>query len=223
MGLLVSTTLLVAASSADPAPRDAIALAVVFDTSGSMNQPIPTKPGSPPDSKVRIAQRAFGKVIDRLDAFVKAPGARPLLVGTYVFAGGEARTAHPLRPFNAAQLRHWLANLRPDGPTPLGAALFSAARDLLSAPAGSRHLLVLTDGANTMGPTPEKVLAQIAEACTRKEVPIFTHVIALDIKPEVFSALKRMGATLIGAIDETQLNSQFDFILEEKILVEAPR
>jgi hypothetical protein len=54
-------------------------------------------------------------------------------------------------------------------------------------------------------------------------VAVFTHVIALDIKPSVFAALKKEGATLIGANDEAQLNAQFDFILAEKILVEASR
>ena len=216
--------LTVPATAAAPAlAGDTIAVAVVFDTSGSMNQPIPTKPGAKPDAKIRIAQRAFGKVIDRLEAFAKSPAAKPIAVGVYVFRGTEAMVARPLAPFNATDLRTWLKNVRPDGPTPLGAALLTAGRDLLASPAASRHLLVLTDGANTAGPTPEKVLAQIGQAAERKQAPVFTHIIALDLNPQVFAALQKQGATLIGAVDEAQLNSQFDFILEEKILVEAPR
>lgn len=209
---------------AAPAPAgEAIAVAVVFDTSGSMGKSILTKRGGPPDAKIRIAQRAFGQVINRLEKFAQAPGAKPILVGTYVFAGPEARVDLNLRAFNAAGLRRWLNGLQVAGPTPLGSALFLAGRDLLAAPAASRHILVLTDGANTTGPTPEKVLAQINEASARKQVAVFTHIIALDLEPKVFAALKQQGATLIGAVDEAQLNAQFDFILEEKILVEAPR
>ncbi len=213
-----------AAAAEASAPAGAsLALAVVFDTSGSMNQSIPTKPGARPDTKIRIAQRAFGNVIDRLETFSRSPAAKPLAIGVYVFRGNEGAVARPLAPFHAADLRAWLQNVRPDGPTPLGSAMFIAGRDLLAAPAASRHLLVLTDGANTAGPAPEKVLAQISEAGFRKQTPIFVHIIALNLKPEVFATLKMQGATLIGALDEAQLNSQFDFILEEKILVEAPR
>jgi hypothetical protein len=200
-----------------------IAVAIVFDTSGSMTAQIPTKPGGPKDSKIRIAQRSFGAVIDRLEAFTKGPAARPLLVGVYVFRGNETALAHPLSPFAPRELRAWLGRVTPQGPTPLGPAMSAAGRDLLGANASARHLLVLTDGVNTAGISPENVLDQLAAASTRKQTSLFTHVIALDIKPETFAALKKKGATLIGAGDEAQLSAQFDFILEEKILVEAPR
>jgi hypothetical protein len=202
---------------------DAIALAVVFDTSGSMNQPIATQPGSPPSPKIVVARRAFHAVIDRLEAFSKGPDAKPLKIGVYMFRRAEGAVAVPMGAFNAAALRTWLENVKPTGSTPLGSALFIAGRDVLAMPAASRHILVLTDGENTAGPKPEKVLAQLTEASTRKQTAVFTHIIALDIKPAIFAALQKQGATLIGAANETQLNQQFDFILEEKILVEAPR
>jgi hypothetical protein len=212
-----------AAEKAAALPADAIALAVVFDTSGSMAQPIPTKPGSPPSAKILVARRAFDAVIERLNTFAAAPNAKPLYVGLYVFQGNHGRTALPLARFDAAKLRAAIAGLEPGGATPLGATMLRAGRDLLAARAASRHMLVLTDGENTAGPKPEKALAQLLESGTRQQVSLFTHVIALDIKPAVFATLQKNGATLIGAADEVQLNAQFDFILEEKILIEAPR
>jgi Ca-activated chloride channel homolog len=219
---VITTPLFAASAPATPA-ADAIALAIVFDTSGSMQQSIATKPGSPPAPKIVIARRAFGTVIDRLEAFTQGPTAKPLLVGITIFRGNDAVVALPLAPFNAAKLRTWAGQVTANGATPLGAAMFLAGRDLLSVPASSRHILVLTDGENTAGPKPEKVLTQIAEASARKQAAVFTHIIALDLKPDVFTALQKQGATLIGATDETQLNQQFEFILEDKILVEAPR
>ena len=213
---------LVAAGASNPA-HDGIALAVVFDTSGSMTQSIPTRPGSPPSPKLEIARRAFGAVIDRLEAFARAPGAKPLSVGVYVFRGKEAAVAVPLAAFDAAKLRAWLRTAPANGATPLGSAIALAGRDILATPAASRHLLVLTDGQNSSGPTPEKTLADLNKTSLRQQRPVFTHVIALDLKPAVLAALKKQGATLIGAADEAQLNEQFDYILEEKILLEAPR
>ena len=221
--ILVSLPLVFLPMRAETPATDGIALAVVFDTSGSMNQPMATKAGGGTDSKYRIAQRAFGAVIDRLEAFSRSAGAKPLSVGIYVFRGNDAIVAKPLARFDAAGLRAWLAAMRPTGATPLGDAMFLAGRDLLAAPAASRHLLIVTDGANTAGRKPDGALDQLNAAAEKKQTPLFTHVIAVDIKPETFSALKKRGATLIGAADEAQLNAQFDFILEERILVEAPR
>jgi Mg-chelatase subunit ChlD len=162
-------------------------------------------------------------VVDRLEAFTKGPAARPLLVGVYVFRGNEPAVIHPMSAFAPRELRSKLDRIAPQGPTPLGPAMFTAGRDLLAAKASARHILVLTDGVNTVGNSPETVLDQLTAASARNQTSLFTHVIALDLKPETFAALKKKGATLIGAADEAQLSAQFDFILEEKILVEAPR
>jgi hypothetical protein len=216
-----------AKSAATAAPAaiatDGIALAVVFDTSGSMKELIAANTSGGRDAKFRVAQRAFGLVIDRLDAFTRSPAAKPLSVSVTVFSGRDAHVAIPLAPFDARSLRRWLAHTSFDSSTPLGNAIYLAGQQLLASPAASRHLLVLSDGANNTGRTPEVALQQISVAVERKKTPVFTHIIALDIAPVTFAALKRQGATLIGAADEAQLNTQFDFILEEKILVEAPR
>ena len=48
-------------------------------------------------------------------------------------------------------------------------------------------------------------------------------MIALDLNPQTFNGLRTRGATVIGAANESELNASFDKILEEKILIEAPR
>ena len=217
----LATTGAQSARADDPSNR--IAVEVIFDTSGSMKATIPSQSAGRREAKLAIAQRSFGLVIDRLQTFLKGPNAKPLSIGVYVFTDTKATVALPLAPFDAPRLRQWLAGTTANASTPLGDAIFLAGRDLLAAPAASRHLLVLTDGENTTGRSPEDALRMLNEVSDRKQTPVFTHIIALDIKPDVFAALKKQGATLIGAADEAQLNAQFDFILEEKILVEAPR
>ena len=43
---------------------------------------------------------------------------------------------------------------------------------------------------------------------------------AFDVDAKVFDPVKKLGATVVGAADETQLNNQLQFILQKKILLE---
>jgi hypothetical protein len=201
-----------------------IALAVVFDTSGSMRDPLARVTSNKGESKQRIAQRALMKVINRLEAFGRNPASPPLSVAVYVFRGQEAVVAQPLAPFDAPALRKWVSSLpEPTAYTPLGDALLLAGNDLLAVDAISRHILILTDGANTAGRKPADAITELNRNAAGKKAPVQTHIIALDLNPNIFEPLKKNGALLIGAADEAQLNARFDYILEEKILVEAPR
>ena len=43
---------------------------------------------------------------------------------------------------------------------------------------------------------------------------------AFDVDAKQFSVVKKLGATVVGAADENQLNTQLQFILQKKILLE---
>lgn len=216
------------------APAD-VALAVVYDTSGSMRSPIKTADGRLAAKHI-IARRAFGLVIDRLERFTRpvagfataatqadATPVKHLGLSITVFDGSRAVTAVRMAPLDPAATRKWLAALPvPDSGTPLGDAMSLAAKSLLATPAASKHLLVLTDGENTLGSTPLAALTALQKQSRTQNQAVFVHILALDIPPAVFASLQKAGATLIGAADEKQLQSQLDFILENQILVEAP-
>jgi hypothetical protein len=42
------------------------------------------------------------------------------------------------------------------------------------------------------------------------------------VDAKVFNGVKKQGASVASAADETQLNSQLDFILQNQILLEKP-
>jgi hypothetical protein len=84
-----------------------------------------------------------------------------------------------------------------------------------------KHVLVITDGLNTVGPAPEVLLAPLMKQAEKAGTPLFTHFVAFDVDAKQFAPVKKLGATVVGAADETQLNTQITFILEEKILLEA--
>jgi hypothetical protein len=49
---------------------------------------------------------------------------------------------------------------------------------------------------------------------------VSVHFVAFDVDAKVFEGVKKLGATVVGASNESQLNAQLGFILEKKILLE---
>jgi hypothetical protein len=44
--------------------------------------------------------------------------------------------------------------------------------------------------------------------------------VAFDVDAKVFAGVKKLGATVVSAANESQLNTQLEFVLEKKILLE---
>ena len=44
--------------------------------------------------------------------------------------------------------------------------------------------------------------------------------VAFDVDAKVFDSVKKLGATVVGASDEKQLDTQLEYILQRKILLE---
>ncbi len=201
-----------------------VALAIVFDTSGSMNETVRDKAGksSPKDT---IARRALDSLVARLSAFVtNAPAGsdRRLDAALYTFTADNARELSPLGKFDPAKAAAWSKQIpKPGGGTPLGNSLQTASRAVLKSKLSRKHVLVITDGMNTIGPAPEVLLKPLLKEADTAGTPFAAHFIAFDVNANVFAGVKKLGATVLGAADEAQLNTQLSFILEEKILLEA--
>src|SRR6266446_1138338 len=91
--------------------EEGIALAIVYDTSGSMNDPV-RGAGGKPEQKFVIASRAVAAVVDRLEkAAAGAPGGAPRKIhaSLVVFGFKAGRDAVPFGPFKPEQFRAWLA------------------------------------------------------------------------------------------------------------------
>ncbi len=46
------------------------------------------------------------------------------------------------------------------------------------------------------------------------------HFVAFDVDAKLFNPVKKLGATVVSATDEKQLNTQLEYILQRKILLE---
>jgi hypothetical protein len=225
LSLAVITAVAVLEQSAPcfAADQDGVALAIIYDTSGSMHDTVRDSTGhrSP---KYVIANRALAAVARQVETFAtnSATGApKKVSAGLFVFRGDTARQAVPFGPFDEAALERFAETFRsPSGNTPLGNALTLAGQAVLDSPLSRKHVLIITDGMNTAGPKPESAMPVLQRNAARKGATISVHFVAFDVDAKAFSGVKKLGATVVSAADERQLNSQLDFILQRKILLE---
>src|SRR5438552_3090397 len=203
------------------AEGDGVALAIIYDTSGSMHDPVRDRSGEPAPKYV-IANRALLAIARQIQAFVtnSASGApRTIHTALFVFSGASARQAIKFGPFDAIAIEDWATRFSsPNGSTPLGNSLTLAGQVVLESPLPHKHILVITDGMNTAGPKPEDVLPVVQRRARDKGTSMSVHFVAFDVDAKVFAPVKKLGATVVGAADEKQLNTQLDFIMQRKIL-----
>lgn len=217
----------VAAAAAEPpapatAPARGVAVGIVLDTSGSMRDAVPDASGRPAP-KHAIANRALQAVIKRLAAArqPEGPAPRPVAAGLVVFRQGRAATAVPFGPFDETKFRAWLKDFRgPDGATPLGNAIDLAGKAVLKSRLPHKHILVITDGLNTSGPKPEGIIPRLQKAARQAETTLAFHFVAFDVDAKAFRPVKELGATLVAAANEAELNARLGYIIEQKILLE---
>lgn len=200
-----------------------VALAIVYDTSGSMKENVKDE-HLKPSPKYVIANRALISISKQIQRFItNTPDGSPRKVdaGLFIFEGDSAKQVFPVKPFDGKAIEDWASNFsNPHGSTPLGKSLSMAANAVLSSELPHKHILVITDGMNTVEPKPEKVMPGLQRRAEQKGTSLSVHFVAFDVAAKVFDPMKKLGATVVAAADERQLDSQLQFILERKILLE---
>jgi hypothetical protein len=205
------------------ADQDGVALAIIYDTSGSMHDAVRDATGRK-SPKYLIANRALKDAAKQIQTFAgggSSGAPRKVYTGLFVFRGDSARQAVPFGPFDAAALEEFAQTFsKPSGNTPLGNALTLAGQAVLESPLSRKHVLVITDGMNTAGPRPEATLPVLQRKAAKDGAVLSVHFVAFDVDAKVFGPVKKLGATVVSATDEKQLNTQLEYILQRKILLE---
>jgi hypothetical protein len=202
---------------------EGVALAIIYDNSGSMKHKVRDEKGklSP---KYVIASRALTAIVQQLQGFATNASTgvpRKIEAGLFVFNGSGARELVKFGPFNPKAVEEWTNNLPlPTTGTPLGNALTRAGQTVLNSKLARKHVLVITDGINTVGPDPAETMPKLKERAAQNQASLSVHFVAFDVDAKVFDPVKKLGATVVGAADEKQLNTQLEFILQRKILLE---
>lgn len=184
------------------------AVAILFDTSGSMRD----------DNKYAVAKASLEAMLAATDAFVAKRPDFPIKIGLYSFSS-DVSTQLPIQLYNRDAVRAALERLpRPGGGTAIGEAMRSARPDLYRAGVFRKYLLVITDGENTSGRSPERVARDIFR---KSEGAVQIYFVAFDTSPEKFAFLKDVGGDVIGAGNSAELRTALDGIYQGRILAEA--
>lgn len=208
------------AEERDPAPYQAeveeglgAALAVLIDTSGSMGDAAPGD-GRP---KAAVALEAIGHMLDATDAFVARRPDFPIRVAIFHFSSDSWRDL-PIQPYQRTDVLRALGRIpAPGGGTAIGASLVDARPELYRAGTFRKYLLVVTDGENTSGPDPERVVRHIYR---KSGGAVSTYFVAFDTSPEKFAFLKEVGGDVIAAANAAELSRALDDLYQGKILAE---
>lgn len=216
---LIDSELSMSAGAADVGPREGIAAVLLVDVSGSMDDEI----GRGDERKIVIARRAALDLVRQFEAYAEAHPDEPVLIGLYEFSGSAAASTREVIPLAAPDpgaAKSALARMRPDGGTPIGAAMIAATRTLDQSNLSRRHLLVITDGENTDGYAPDDVMAGLGRRPEAARPSVY--FVAFDIAATRFDGVRNAGGLVLEAADAKELNQTLDFLLNGKILVEAP-
>ena len=173
-----------------------------------MKDRVPDSHGSS-SPKYEIANRAMLAIVKQIQAFTTngTPDApHKVDVGLFIFDKDDAREVVKLAPFDAGAIQNWATNFAsPSGGTPLGNSLRTVSRAVLNSPMPRKHIIIITDGENTVGPNPAAVMPEVNRAAEKKQSPVFVHFIAFNVDAKVFNGVKKQGASVASAADETQL------------------
>jgi Mg-chelatase subunit ChlD len=191
------------------------AVAILIDTSGSMSEKAP----SDSRPKSAVARAAIEAMLDATDAFVAKRPEFPIKIGIYSFSSG-VRVLRRIQPYDRAAIRLALGKVpQPGGGTAIGDALREARPDLYRAGVFRKYLLVVTDGDNTSGRSPDAVVREI---WSKSQGSVQVYFVAFDTTPEKFAFLKDAGGDVISAATSLDLQQALDGIYQGRILAEAP-
>ncbi len=198
---------------------DEVGLSVVIavDCSGSMSDSTMSSNAA----KYEIASQSLTHIVDFLQKNIsakKSGESLKLKIGiiTYSDSVTELFPLTEMNDENFAKLKAVTANssnFTPTSTTAIGTAMDSGVKILAQSGTIFRSLIVITDGVNTSGPSPEKVLEAIVNNVNnlnKKDEPVLTSnvlvsFVAFDIDGQVFSKLKTIGSRVISAENKDNL------------------
>ena len=190
------------------------AVAILIDTSGSMREYAPGESRR----KYVVAREAIEAMLDATDAFIAKRPDFPIKIGVYSFSSA-VRTLRSIQPYDRAAVKAALASVPPPGGgTAIGDAMREARPDLYRAGVFRKYLVVVTDGENTNGRSPDRVAREI---WSKSQRGVQVYFVAFDTSPDKFGFLKEVGGDVIGANTGDELKTALDGIYQGKILAEA--
>jgi uncharacterized protein YegL len=199
-------------------PGDTVGLFFCLDTSGSMARLIDNT------RKIDISKAAMQHVVAQIAAYTRAHPQKQVKVGVCAFSD-QATVVQPLKAFDPDRLSEVIQSLQPSGNTAIGEALSLALQGILATGVETKAILVMTDGENNRGVSPEQVVEAIKHNRNNRKVhtaDIHLFLVAFDIQARVFDGVKKAGAVVKESRDQKSLEEILQTLVAE-VLLEKPQ
>jgi hypothetical protein len=168
--------------------------------------------------KFVVAREALEAMFAATESFTAKRPDFAIKVGIYGFAS-DVSTVLPMQSFDRTAIRDALAQVPgPGGGTAIGEAMLTARPDLYRAGVFRKYLLVVTDGENTSGRSPDVVAREIFE---KSERGVAIYFVAFDTSADRFAFLQEVEGDVISATSGPELRKALDQIYQGRILAEA--
>jgi VWA domain-containing protein len=191
-----------------------VSVAILIDNSGSMKD----RARGDQRPKYQVARQALEAMLATTDSFVTRQPGVPVNVGLYQFSS-DVQPLVPVRPYDRAGLDSALESMSlPSGGTAIGTAMDVARADLYQAGTIRKYILVVTDGQNTEGRSPDKVAHEIDQ---RSEGAVRMYFVAFDVEASRFDFLHEVHGEVLEARNGLALHAGLDSLYRGKILAEA--
>ncbi len=206
--LLTCVVMAAVARASDSQPG--VAIAIVYDTSGSMSDRVANSKNQQ-EAKFQVASEALKSILEKVDLYAKS---HPVEAALITFQG----TPVPLGKWDKKAFDSGLSKVsNPSGGTPLGEAISTAASTLRSSKLSRKHIVVLTDGESNGPLKPEAALREMKKKDGAGSPQIY--LVAFDVNSQAFDSVKKEGSTVLPASGKN-LESGLKNLFSEKILLE---
>ena len=196
--------------------KDGTAVYILLDVSGSMDESVPNATGAA-EPKLAIAKRAAIDACRAIAKYAAEDQTRTIRVAVASFSD-DFLVASGMNQPDADAIAPAINALGTRGGTAIGDAVVAAQKALDQTGLKNQHILVVTDGENNQGVTPEGAATAINNLPA--ELRPSVYVVAFDVKASVFDGVKEKGWQVFSAADGKQLAQQLDEVVGGHILIE---
>lgn len=197
-------------------PTHGTAVYMLLDTSGSMGDSTNNAQGGG-EAKLAVAKRAAIAACRQIAKYGEEDKTRNIQLAIASFSD----TVVPLVPMgkpNVAAAERAINGMHASGDTAIGRAVMQAQQSLDRTGLTGQHILLVTDGENTTGVSPDRVAKAIS--ILPEELRPMTYVVAFDVNARVFDSVKSQGWQVFSAANGKELEQRLDEVVGGHILLE---
>ncbi len=202
--------------TASASRTDGTAVYILIDVSGSMADSVPNAKGVQ-EPKIAIAKRAAIGVCTAIAKYAAEDPKRNIRLALASFSDNFQESFGMAKP-DAAAAEKAINKLNTRGATAIGDAVVKAQKALDQTGLRGQHILVITDGENNVGATPENVAGAINKLPENLRPSVY--IVAFDVNAGVFSGVKSKGWEIFPAANGNELQKQLEEVVGGKILIE---